>query len=269
MSLSTFNPQLSTRHVSTFNALHLGDNLIHLHFMRALAKKYPDVTFTHGAPDEHLAQLYPLWSDLPNLTVKSIAEVGQGAINAWRGAGGWFYQQPDQYDFLSIHLRWFRHLADLMGLESPIHCAADMLFDYPALHAPNADCGMFHVLVVNSPPMSGQWRGYSHDGFDRIIRTLYDAGHSVVTTSPSLNGHIPCTRDQGMDITAIGRLSQRCTAIIGCVTGPLWVTLSAFHDPGILRIHLLDHERVDLAPNTVHANSLSLVPEILKDRGLL
>src|SRR4051794_16118731 len=129
--------------VSTFNALHLGDNLVHLHFLRKLAQAYPEIHFTHGAPDQHLAQLHPLVADLapasgsepsPNkgsLSLVPIGQVGQGAINAWRGAGGWFYQQPDCHDFFAIHRRWFRHLAQLMGLESPIHCAADMLFDYP------------------------------------------------------------------------------------------------------------------------------------------
>ena len=58
---------------------------------RKLAQRYPDIAFVHGAPDEHLGQLYSLWQALPNLTVKSIAEVGQGAINAWRGGDGHWY----------------------------------------------------------------------------------------------------------------------------------------------------------------------------------
>lgn len=268
--------------VSTFNALHLGDNLIHLHFLRKMAARYPEIHFTHGAPDQYLAQLAPLAWDVENLELLSIATVGQGAINAWRGAGGWFYQQPDQYDFLQIHLRWFRELAKLMGLASPIHCAADMLFDYPSLHAPPEDLSAAavglataydhadHVLIVNSPPLSGQFHGFSIAGFDRLIGRLHDAGHRVVTTHPSIFGDIPCTQDVGMDITRIGRLSQRCKAIIGVVTGPMWTTLNVWARETVkLRVHLLDHERVDLAPNTVHANSLSLVPDILQGRGLL
>lgn len=257
--------------ISTFNALHLGDNLVHLHFLRKLAQAYPDIQFVHGAHDRHLAQLYPLWQDVGNLTVKSIAEVGQGAINAWRGAGGHWYTHPQRTEFGAYHLEWFRHLAHAMGLESPIHCAADLLFDYPALQSPGADGGVASILVVNSPPMSGQWTGFSHEGFDKLILSLYQAGHCVVTTSPSLVEGIACTRDQSMDVTAIGRLSQRCQAVIGCVTGPMWPTLNQWNRDSVkLRVHLLDHERVDLLPHaTVHVNALSLVPEILRDRGLL
>jgi len=256
--------------ISTFNALHLGDNLVHLHFLRHLAQTYPEIHFTHGAPDEHLAQLYPLWQDIPNLTVQSIALTGQGAINAWVGAGGWWYQQPDTHDWAKAYLRWFQTLARAMGLESPFTCPRDFLFDYPALRAPATDGGISEILIINSPPMSGQWRAFDHEAFDRIIAQLDRAGHSVATTSPSLFSHIPCTRDQSMDVTAIGRLSQRCKAIIGCVTGPMWPCLNVWNaDTVQLRIHLLDRERVEIAPNTVHTNSLSLVPEILKERGFL
>jgi hypothetical protein len=254
----------------TFNAFHLGDNLLHLHFLRRLAAAYPQIEFRHTTQPAHHAQLLPLVADLPQITLEAdFATLPAGALNAWRGAGGWFYAQPDPWDFLQIHLRWFRHLAAQMGLESPIACARDLLFDYPALQAPPADGGLERVLVVNSPPRSGQWQGFDHSAFDRLIAQLDAAGHNVVTTSPSLLPHIPCTQAQQMDVTAIGRLSQRCPVILGCVTGPMWPTLNIWASPATLRIHLLDTERVELTPNTLHTNSLSLVPEILQDRGLL
>lgn len=260
----------ATRRVATFNALHLGDNLVHLHFMRALARTYPDIQFTHGAPDQHLAQLAPLAWDLGNLELTSIAHTPQGALNAWRGAEGHWYSHPHRHDFAAYHLDWFSVLSGRMGLISPIRQPSDLLFDYPALDAGPIDGGPDHVLIVNSPPLSGQWAGFSHAAFDGLIRQIYDAGHNVVTTQPSLIGHIPCTQDQGMTVTQIGRLSQRCKAIIGCVTGPMWPCLNIWNAETVqLRIHLLDTERVELCDNTVHANALSLVPEILREHGLL
>lgn len=261
--------------IATFNALHLGDNLVHLHFLRALAKKYPEIHFTHGAPDTHLLQLYPLWQDLANLTVQSIGLTTQGAINAWRGGDGHWYHHPHRLDFAAYHLDWFRHLASQMGLESPFAKAEDLLFDYPALRrdedrgqmtdqtSPAAD-----ILVINSPPRSGQWSGYGPAAFDRLIADLRVAGHVVAHTFPSLDGNF-CTWDRKMDVTAIGRLSQTAKCIIGCVTGPMWPCLNIWNAARPLRIHLLDTERVEFCPNTVHANSLSLVPEILKDHGIL
>ena len=32
----------------TYNRFHLGDNLLHLHFLRHLALKYPEHTFIHA-----------------------------------------------------------------------------------------------------------------------------------------------------------------------------------------------------------------------------
>lgn len=274
--------------IATFNALHLGDNLIHLHFLRKLAALYPEIQFTHGAPAQYLAQLAEMVGDLPNLRLTDIAQTGQGAINAWRGAGGWFYQQPDQHDFVSIHLRWFRHLAREMGLESPITCAADMLFDYPALRAGSesegeSERGPIDFLIVNSPPQSGQWSGWDYAAFSRLIDKL-PASARIVTTHPVSIGGIDCTQSwpgpshfhshshsRALTVTGIGALSCRARVIIGCVTGPMWPTLNVWNRHTVqLRVHLLDHERVDIIPDrTVHANSLSLVPEILKDRGLL
>ena len=259
--------------ISTFNALHLGDNLVHLHFLRKLAQAYPEIHFTHGAPDEHLAQLYPLWQDLGNLTVKSIAEVGQGAINAWRGAGGHWYSHPQRNDFAAYHLEWFRHLAKTMGLTSPLHYARDLLFDYPELRnalAPLAGQA-WDFLLVNSAPQSGQWSGYSGQGFTDLAQRLRHQSKKVISTRPTGVPGVPCTMDVDGDITHIGHVSQISRCIIGCVTGPMWPCLNIWNaDTVALRVHILDQERVDHVPErTAHCNSLSLVPEILKDRGLL
>ncbi len=262
--------------ISTFNALHLGDNLVHLHFLRALAKKYPEHEFHHGAQDQYLGQLVPLCWDLPNLELHPIAQVGQGAINAWCGAGGWWYQQPDTTDWLAAYKRWLDHLAGLMGLQNPIQERTDFLFDYPSLQraedtgamtdqtAPRAD-----ILVINSRPMSGQADGYDHTAFDHIIEDLRAAGHVVAHTAPSLAGNF-CTMDRKMDVTAIGRLSQTVKAIVGVSTGPKWTTFNIWNRETVkLRLILCNRERVEMLPTVVSANSLSLFPEILRDRGLI
>lgn len=259
--------------IATFNAYHLGDNLLHLHFLRKMAAAYPEIYFTHRSHPAHQSQLLPLVMNLPNLSLNP-ALPNPEEINAWRGAENWFYRQPDTHDFLQINLRWFALLAEKMGLESPIRCARDLLFDYPAL-APEVAAGVpacrsYDFLIVNSPPNSNQWQGFSADGFSSLACLLWNEGHEVITTAPiAPGGLLPCTQDQKLDVTAIGRLSQSVRCIIGCVTGPMWPTLNIWAKPETLRIHLLDTERVELTPNTVHTNSLTLVPEILRDRGLI
>lgn len=265
------------RTVHTFNAYHLGDNLVHLHFLRAMAKAYPDVYFTHGAPDAHLGQLYPLWQDRPNLRVTSISATPPGALNAWRGTDAHWYHHPKRLDFCSYHLEaWFPVLAQRMGLLSPLKRREDLQFDYPALHrdedrgqmtdqtSPSAD-----ILVINSAPMSGQCSHYDPAAFDRLISALRAAGHVVAHTAPSPAGNF-CTLDRKMDITAIGRLSQTVKAVVGVSTGPMWTTMNLWNRATVkLRLYLIDAEQVCISPNTVHVNSPALFGEILCDHALL
>ena len=268
------DPPPVARVFATYNAYHLGDNLLTLHYLRGLAKAYPVFHFTHAAPATYLGQLAPLAADLPNLSLSALHDSPPPptAHNAWLGADGWFYGQPDRHDFVAIYLRHFRRLSQALGLPSPFTKARDLLFDYPALESPlpaELDDG-HRILVINSAPQSGQFPAYDPAAFDRIVRDLRNAGHIVATTSPSPHASL-CTQDTRMDITAIGRLSQTATAIIGVPTGPLWPTFNIWNADTIkTRILLLDTERVDILPeHTMHANHLSLVPELLQTAGLL
>jgi len=270
------------RVVSTFNAYHLGDNFFSLHYLRAQAKAYPEIHFTHAAPATYLTQLAPLTADLPNLSLSDLSSSTSTSplqraprLDTWLGASGWFYHQPDRHDFVAIYHRHFANLSRSLGLACPFAGAdpRDLLFDYPAL-APRTQAytGLRGILVVNSAPQSGQFQSFSHEGFDRIIALLHAAGHTVYTTAPSRTPDALCTLDLGSSVTDIGRLSSdHVDAIIGVPTGPLWPTFNIWNADTIkTRILLLDTERVDILPeHTVHANHLSLVPEILKDRGLL
>jgi hypothetical protein len=264
----------TARVFATYNAYHLGDNLLTLHYLRGLAKAYPAFHFTHAAPATYLGQLAPLAADLPNLSLSALHDSPPPptAHNAWLGADGWFYGQPDRHDFVAIYLRHFRRLSQALGLPSPFTKARDLLFDYPALESPlpaELDDG-HRILVINSAPQSGQFPAYDPAAFDRIVRDLRNAGHIVATTSPSPHASL-CTQDTRMDITAIGRLSQTATVIIGVPTGPMWPTFNIWNADTIkTRILLLDTERVDILPeHTMHANHLSLVPELLQSAGLL
>lgn len=259
--------------INTFNALHLGDNLVHLHFLRGLAKKYPEIHFTHGAPDQHLSQLAPLAWDLGNLEITSIALTPQGALNAWRGAEGHWYGHPNRNDFADYHLDWFRKLANRMGLDSPFWQRSDLLFDYPALQNKKTEAtakkGGWDFLIINSPPQSGQFSGYDPQAFYNLIGELKKK-HDVITTLPSGHPDVFDTYRFGADITSIGRTSQLARCIIAVATGPIWTTFNVWNKDTVkLRVILLDHERIELAPNTVHARSVGEVAPILRERGLL
>lgn len=241
----------------TFNAYHLGDNLVHLHFLRKMAARYPEETFAHWANPQHVPQLMPLVEDVPNLTL--LPEMDSKAINAWRGDGGFFYGHPHRNDFVKFHLDWFGYIAGKMGLESPIQDAGDMLFDYPALERAVNECEVkespYDFLVINSFPHSGQLRGFNPHSFEQLIHRLNGRGYSVVTTYPA-GVPVTSTHDgqRGLSVTAIGGLSVHCRSIVGVATGPIWTTFNIWNRE-TPRIIMLDDERIFLTPNTRHVRS--------------
>lgn len=243
--------------IATFNAYHLGDNLVHLHFLRALAREYPDLEFGHYASAQHKAQLAPVVEDMAN--IKLLDTCPHDAINAWRGDGHYWHMHEQRNNFTWFHYDWFHYLAGKMGLKSPISQTEQFLFDYPALapadgtdHFENPE---FDVLVINSIPHSGQFRGWNPHDMDTLIQTLMDRGKKVITTFPS-NTAATSTHDgtSGLSVTAIGRLSTRAKAIFGVVTGPSWTCMNAWNKDKNF-VWMLDDELVNIMPKTWHVHS--------------
>src|SRR6266699_2586382 len=121
--------------IRTHNAYHLGDNLVHLNFLRRAALENPGRRFVHRAQWNYLDQLREVVADVPNIDLSDFNYMmPTNSIDAWRGAGGFWYSHPDKFDFTKFHIKsWFPHLAKRMGIENPIGSTSDMLFDYPAI----------------------------------------------------------------------------------------------------------------------------------------
>ena len=71
----------------SYNEFHLGDNLIHLHFLRKLALKYPDEFFVHAVQPCHLLQLGEAIEDVPNIRLDPLENKAAGSVNVWKNAG--------------------------------------------------------------------------------------------------------------------------------------------------------------------------------------
>jgi hypothetical protein len=118
--------------IHTYNEYHLGDNLVHLNYLREVCKKNPDLEFTHHCNPQHHAQLTPL---LEGVAIElGDLMIPPGAINAWIGRDNYFYNHPLRADWVAFHLSWFDHLSDLLEVSNPMACREDFLFDYPALN---------------------------------------------------------------------------------------------------------------------------------------
>ena len=73
-----------------------------------------------------------------------------------------------------------------------------------------------------------------------------------------------------MTVTDIGALSRHCNAIIMVATGPSWPTFNIFNQSTVeLRIILLDNEKINMTPNTVHVQNEAGVLAVLTKTGLV
>jgi hypothetical protein len=246
----------------THNGYHLGDNLVHLHFMRKVALANPDREFIHAAQWQYIRQLGDLTSDIPNLNLMEYGYLTPSdSINAWRGDKQFWYSHPDRNDFVKFHVEaWFPFLSDRMGVENPIKCAKDMLFDYPAIQQETPSIPTFDVLVINSPPGSGQFTTYNEFELFEVINRIKTKGLSVCASHPYSQ----------RSITQYGYLSLHCPSILMVSTGPSWPTFNIWNQETVKnRIILLDNERVNLSPNTTHCSTIDEASEVLKGIGLI
>jgi len=262
----------------SYNEFHLGDNLIHLHFLRALAKRNQANQFIHYAHQCHLPQLEEAVTDLDNLLLLPLGEkvnggYGDFGFNAWKNADGYWQHHRDQNWYAEFYLQFFAMFAHRWGLETPFNKRTDLLFDYPAIAETRIGlaAGDFDFLVVNSQPSSGQFRAYdSVNCMDGFARDLVRAGHRVVTTRP-VEG-LPCTLNDKLTISQIGTLSLHIPHLVMVSTGPSWPTFNVWNQGTVkTRLLLIDcgEDLTTLCPGTVQTNTLAGAREILKSKGLL
>lgn len=247
----------------TFCALRFGDNIAHLQLLRKLAAKCPEHVFAHSCRSAYREWLRPVVEDLPNIVLQSLPDgcpweyQEPGEINVWRGFNNHWQNHSKKADYVAYHLEWYANCAERMGLESPIKCADDFLFDYPALQK---DIFLpLDFLLVNHKPMSNQFQGYDAIGFQKLFELLQSKGYSVMTTA-----------DTDLSATSIGAASIVAKHVIMVSTGPSWPTFNVWNrDTVQLRIILLDSERIEIAPNTVHCVNLQAAFTTLKRAGFV
>lgn len=268
----------------TYCDFHLGDNLVHLHFLRKQAIANPRDTFFHYAHDCHLEQLREAIEDLPNISIYSLDVKPSQAINAWKNSGGYFENSWLKGDFSAFHIAWFGHLAQQMGLRTVFEKPTDFLFDYPALQKdvtrrlpPGYQLEKFDILFINSRPCSGQCMAYDDvNYFDPLIEELARKYCLIVTQKtnlPARSGEygIRCTTETEMTVSEIGALSLRCNYIVGVATGPLWPTFNIWNQHSVTRrlIMLSNGEQLNLGANVRQVRDRDEMRSALVQEGLL
>lgn len=279
----------------TYNEFHLGDNIVHLHFLRAIAEAHPEHCFIHAVHECHIKQLDEVIDDVGNILLITLEQRDKYAPphcwhNTWKNADNFWERHPLRHDWVGFHLSWFAYLSHKMGLRCPMNDAKDFLFDYPALLAEGhretehltpalspSDAERekeFDFLIINSQPCSGQLKPY--DGpyyFEPLVMALLAKGYRVLTTDPVPGVTGGSTRGLGLSITGVGTISRRCKHIIAVATGPLWPCLNIWNTKTpiiILLDHVLGEENLSgLGENITQVKSREAVLEILKAKNLI
>ncbi|MDE2020336.1 MAG: hypothetical protein KGJ13_08380 [Patescibacteria group bacterium] len=255
--------------IQTHCDYNFGDSLVHLNYLRKLAVLYPEKQFVHAAKAALLPQLREVVQDIPAISLIDLSQKQPESINIWKNRNGDFFKHQKRYDWAGFYLEFFDILSRDLGVENPIKQPEDFLFDYPGITAkkyPPID-----FLIINSQPFSGQFVNFWGEQFDWLIGKLREKKYSVVTTAPCSHP-VPCTQGHAppMSISDIGSLSLHCKYIFGVATGPIWPTFNVWNLETVkLRLLLLDGERIEIAPNTYHAESVGDGIKILKQHGVM
>lgn len=238
--------------VYTFEDHNLGDSLVFLHLLRALAKRYKEHQFVHFCGAHHHANLKEVVADVPTIHLFPFEGTmwqnhREEATCVWKNFDHFWEHAHDRWrwsEFMLNHHHWTA--MRMGGFGSPFKSPHDLLFDYPALQE-NIPGDSWEFLIVDAEPCSGQFRPMAQHGsghLNQFIALLKNAGHDVITTSQ-------CKKD-GLTVSQIGALSLKCTHVVGVMSGPAWACISTHRHhlhctEGRRTIFLLDNgERLNL-----------------------
>ncbi len=258
----------------TFIDFHLGDNFIHAHFLRGLAKLHPQDQFVHYLQPQYIEQCSEVVSDLTNIFLLPIADKPSTAINAWKNRDRIWEHHPSRWDWSAFHLWFFGYLAAIMDLRTPFKIREDLLFDYPALDQDVLGYyEPFDFLIINSQPCSGQLLAYNSLGYmDELISALVAKKYRVLCTMRRDIAGAVYTQDLGLSVTGIGNASRDCKHHIMVATGPMWPTLNTtcnhFREGRHRLLLLEDPERLNM-PEIKQVQNVGQVFEFAKAIGWL
>lgn len=254
--------------VYAFNRFHLGDNLVFLHLLRALAKQRVSTPFVHFCHGQVIPQLREAVADLSNIILEPFEsplwqEHEHEAVDTWKNAEQHWEKSPVRWNWAEHQLDHHSWIAGKLGFEYPFTCREHLLFDYPALEQ-SIDEPFRDFLIIDAEPCSGQLKPMAQHGsgyLDQFIALLKNAGHNVRTTS--------ACKKEGYTISQIGALSRNCQHVIGVMSGPAWACVNTHrhHDVSKRTIFLLDNGEVLGLPRVEQCASIEDVLKIAQEAG--
>lgn len=267
-----------SRAVFTANRFHLGDNLIFLHLLRALAKSHVSRAFVHFCNGSDIPQLREAAQDIPNILLEPFESPlwkahEHEAVDTWKNAESHWERSPNRWDWPEHTLEHHAWTARRMGLESPFTCREQLLFEVQGPVDPSEYVAN-DFLIVNSEPCSGQFgpmRQHGSGYMNELILALSQRNRVIVTEDfEGRPKYIPTTRRANFSVSQIGANSTNYRHHIMVASGPMWLTLNTtnhHHSEGRKRIVLLDNGEQLNMPHITQCARVEEVMEIAKEEN--
>jgi len=227
---------------------HLGDCLLHAHFMRKVVEKNPNITFDFHLIDKHWNQTKEYIEDIPQIKCLNYDDCPDNHLRGWVGQFG-IPPLPCPLDGLRLYS--YKRLSNIMGIECPFKNEYDLLYDNAIIKKKSKELPKFDVLLINSIPLSNQI-DYKEDDYKDFCKKILDKGKTVVTSNKISN--VPCTTDYNLSVMGIGSLSINCDIITGIVTGSIQCCLNVWNREK--KFYCIDRS------HTFNMSNIKMIPRI-------
>jgi len=209
------------------NEAHLGDSVFFVHYLRKLCEKYDDVRIQYYIRKKYFGEIQAQINEFSDrIILCPFGEHHKDTLGGWAaskyngrtigtaGKAGRINLLNERYD------AFFQMVSDHIGLENPIPGKNATLIDNKLiLETAHKDLIDFDILLINSRPLSGQYR-YKGGDFNTKIEELKER-FKIITTDKTIFSDIPCTLDYKLNLLQIGNVSTNVEYIIGIATGPI------------------------------------------------
>jgi len=223
-------PNGEARVLHFYNTFHYGDHIFNLKFFLVNAAILKErATQIHYYYDDAYAtdrSELDAYIDPDLVYLHPMTEKPESAVELWMGNDiGTLAQETDFEKYMT---EFYKQLVGYLGLDDlTIDTSLFQKEDYLLeLHA-NLDPKFQNVdiLVLNSPPASGQFPQYDQGKFDALATRLSERYKVAVISAVN---DIPCTRTDGLKLRDIGAVSTHAKYIIGMNSGPIVPCLNIY-----------------------------------------
>lgn len=234
------------KNIFTHIRWNFGDNAIHIHYLKIIAYKHPEITFFHFVKKSYINDLKFYVNGLNNIIILDLFYCPVFSLDVWKNADQFWFKHFKKSDFVEFYIDFFDNFSAKIGLENPIKNKKDFIFSGKLFINKSKKFSNYDWFIVNSMPLSGQFKSGIVELDDFCVKL--SKRFSIITTRKIQD--IPCTTDYNMSMCDIAAQSIKCKIHLMISTGPSWFVLNTINcnkSKGIFL--LLDHEEVIFSDN--------------------